>query len=376
MFRDATGWHLELLATGERGEGAFGVTGVPDHPLDTLLKQHQLAKLLGLDAPPVPTKMPNDEMVLHYPVPDWTANLRRAGSADQEGIVFVDELNSAPPALQPALMGLVLDKRIGGSQLGKRVRVIGAMNPIGHAAGGWDLAAPVANRFGHLRWDCPDVDEWTAWLCGGSTQLAAVDVDAEEKRVMETWPDAYAKASGLVAAFVRRRPELLHKQPPDNDPAASGPWPSPRTWEFATRALAASYVHGLTEVEADELLSSFVGVDAASEFVAWIENQDLPDPADLLDGNVKWAHDVERFDRTVAVLASCTALVTPPTAIKRDKRADALWGLLATLMDSAKDLAVPPAKALAQAGLQRCPSARTVMVKMHNVVMAARDKAF
>ncbi len=52
----------------------------------------------------------------------------------------------------------------------------------------------------------------------------------EEERVMNAWPNAEAKAKGLVAGFLRRRPELLHKQPKADDPQASRAWPSRRTW--------------------------------------------------------------------------------------------------------------------------------------------------
>jgi MoxR-like ATPase len=348
-FRDlgkATNLHCEILSIGERGEGALGVT-------------------------PVPTGE-NGGTVLEYPPPEWKRSLRTEGG-EEAGWVLVDEINTAPPALQPALMGLVLDKRIGGSQLGNRVRIFGAMNPVGHAAGGWDIAAPVANRFGHLQWDPPTADEWASWLVGGAgAGMEPIDVDAEEARVMRAWPEAWAQASGLVAAFTRRRPELLHKMPADNDPAQSGPWPSPRTWEFATRALATAQVHGLTEVETDELISAFVGVAAAAEFVAWIEAQDLPNPADLLDGNVQWTHDPQRLDRTAAVLGACTALVAPKNAVKRDKRAEALWAIMQHVAQDAKDLTVPSITSLAEAGLQKSPIARKVLSNVLGVLDAAR----
>lgn len=354
QLKQRTSLHVEIMSVGERGEGAFGVV-------------------------PVPVENGGGRTVLTYPAPEWTRALRVDEDGTEAGFILVDEINTAAPALQPALMGAVLDKRFGGHTCGKRVRIIGAMNPVGHAAGGWDLPAPTANRFGHLDWTCPTADEWGNWLLGGNESLQPIDVDVEEKRVLDSWPAAWAKASGLVAAFVRRRPELLHKMPPDGDPAQSRAWPSPRTWEFATRALASATVHGLTEIEADEFIAAFVGTDAAAEFVAWVQDQDLPEPADLLDGNSTWKHDPTRLDRTSAVLGACVALVTPKNSVKREARTKAAWALLATV--DAKDMIVPAATTLAQAGLgtswarkAKCKAALDTMSRMSAVMEAAKDK--
>ena len=206
-------WRLpiEELCPGERGEGQFGVVPVPSGT--------------------------NGEAVLSYPPPEWVRNLRTEHG--ECGIVFLDEITTAPPALQPALLGLIQRRRIGAHAFGPRVRVLGAANPSGQAAGGWDLAPPVANRLGHMDWGSPDAEAWGAWLIGGQEDEAAHDPLAREAEVWGQWPAAWAGARGIVSGFIRRRPELLHKMPPDGDPAQSRAWPSPRTGEYAARALAA-----------------------------------------------------------------------------------------------------------------------------------------
>jgi len=338
-------FHCEALAPGERGEGAFGVT-------------------------PVPVENGHGT-VLDYPPPEWVRSLRLEDDSEA-GVVFLDELNTAPPALSPALLGAIQERRIGGHCFGPRVRVIGAANPVGHAAGGWDLAAPVANRLGHIDWPAPEPDEWGTWLVGGENESVEVrDPLAEEARVLKAWSGAFAKAAGLAAAFVRRRPELLHKMPPDGDPAQSRAWPSPRTWEYAVRARASAEVHGLSDVEQEELIAAFIGSAAAGEWCVWIDEADLPEPADVLDGKTKWKHDPMRLDRTAAVLSSCAALVAPAKAEKRKARAEAMWKLMGEIMKDAKDVVVPAMKSMVQAGLHRSKEATPVLAKMHSVVSAA-----
>lgn len=279
--------------------------------------------------------------------------------------------NTAPPALQPALLGAIQERRIGGHTFGPRVRMIGAANPVGHAAGGWDLAAPVANRLGHIDWPSPEVDEWGAWMMGGAEDVIGMDSSAEERRVMAAWPEAFAKATGLATAFVRRRPELLHKMPADGSPEQSRAWPSPRSWEYATRARAAAEIHSLSPVETDEFVTAFIGAGPAGEWGQWIDEADLPEPALVLDGKQKFEHNPERLDRTMAVLSSCAALVAPAKAAKRKDRSKALWGILAGVMDDAKDIVVPAMQAMVRAGLQKQTEARPVLAKMHSVVSAA-----
>lgn len=353
MIARSCGWHCEHLAPGERAEGAFGVT-------------------------PVPMQDADDRTWLHYPAPEWVRSLRMPIPGtnghqewEESGIVFLDELNTAPPALQPALLGAIQERRIGGHEFGPRVRVIGAANPVGHAAGGWDLAAPVANRLGHITWPAPEPDEWGAWLLAGDEDVEPTDSRIEEGRVAKAWPSAFAKASGLAVAFIRRRPELLHKMPEDGDQAQSRAWPSPRSWEYAARARASAEVHGLNEIDTDELVTAFLGQGAAGEWGTWIEEADLPEPGDLLDGKIKFKHNPERLDRTDAVLSSCAALVAPKKAEKRKERNEALWALLEVVMEDAKDIVVPAMQTLVRAGLSKHKDARSVMAKMHSVVSAA-----
>src|SRR5262249_15965957 len=119
---EALGWDSEMLRPGERGEGALGVVPVPSE----------------------------DRKVLHYPLPDWAARLARAGGG---AVPFPDEIGSCAPALQPAIMGLALDGIIAGQKLPAHVRRIAAANPIDQAAGGWELAPALSNRFIHLTWE-------------------------------------------------------------------------------------------------------------------------------------------------------------------------------------------------------------------------------
>ncbi len=322
---------LEILSPGERGEGAFGVTPMPDA-----------------------------DGYISYPPPRWTERF----TPEAGGFLFVDELTTAPPAIQSALLGLILKKRIGGATMNGRVRVVGAANPVSDAAGGWDLAPPVANRLGHLNWEAPNESDWTDWLMGNIDDTAgtiepAADVEA---RVLKAWTPYWAACRGIVAGFVRANPAALHRQPPSGHPDASRAWPSHRSWEFATRALTTARVHGLSEADGDELAAAFVGAGTIGELVEYRHKADLPDPTDVLDGKVKFKPDFKRLDRTYAVLGSTTSIVMSGVTacggaanVKKDavtsRRLDALAELLIEVSDGAVDLTWNSARAIATAGL-------------------------
>jgi hypothetical protein len=289
--------------------------------------------------------IPGKGNTVTYAPPDWAV----AAAEAQHAVVFLDEISCTAPATQAALLRVVLDRVCGGFQLPDTVRIIAAQNSVEDAAGGYDLAMPLANRFGTISdWHAPDERAWGAWLLGagnGDETVSTTTPQAEQERVLALWPSQYAQAAGIISTFISRHPSLLHVQPAAGSPQASLPWPSRRTWTMATRALAASVIHSLDESETDRYVGSFVGTAAMTELRTWLANMDLPDPGAVLDGEVEFEHDRDRLDRTITVFSSCAALVSPKTAAKRESRAAALWGLLNKHMDQA-DVCYPAVRAL------------------------------
>jgi hypothetical protein len=250
------------------------------------------------------------------------------------------------------------------------------MNPVEQAAGGYDLAPPLANRFGHIKMETVSVDAWADWLLGaganGDNEVKPLDPETEEKRVLEAWPAPFAKASGLVTGFLKARPGLLHQMPKEGDPAASRAWPSLRTWEMATRALASAEIHGLDGSDTEDLIGAFIGVPAAAEFYQWRKNADLPNPEDVLDGKVKFEPDPKRLDIAMAVFSSCAALVCQPKCDKKTTRVAKLWSILDdTVKAERADLVVPAARALVRARLSGTADSRPVMKRLHPILIAA-----
>src|SRR6202161_1878549 len=86
---------------------------------------------------------------VRFAPPAWARRLAEAG----RGLLFLDELSTAPPAVQAALLRVVLERVVGDLDLPAEVAVVAAANPPEQAADGWDLSAPLANRLCHLTWE-------------------------------------------------------------------------------------------------------------------------------------------------------------------------------------------------------------------------------
>lgn len=373
------GLPCETLSPSERGEGAFGVVPVPGHDEAGLAAAMELVKKLGSRASDA--DLAADSLMrlapvntLHYPRPDWCGKFDLTG----RGVVFVDEMTSVPPALSAPLMGLVLARRVGGFTLPKGVRAIGAANPPEQAANGYDLPPPLANRFGHIDWPKPSVNDHAAFMLRGENFLAerSVAADAaerEEERVLAAWAPAYAREVGFEVSFLHRFPNHKNRMPKLDDPKSGRAWPSDRSWEAATRAAASADVHGLNGSAKEEFIGAFIGQGVASEWFQFREQADMPDAGRVLDGLEKWKHEPKRMDRTLCLFSACAALVTPEKAEKRKDRVDAFWGLLGDYVGGKRDMdvCVMACRAMVTAGLHGTKESKVVLSAINPMLKGA-----
>ena len=170
------------------------------------------------------------------------------------GILFLDEINAAAPSVSAAAYQLILDRRLGSYQVPEGWAIFAAGNRQGDRGVTYAMPAPLANRFSHYEVDV-NVDDWVAW----------------------------ANRSGIderLIGFLRFRPDLLFDYDAAQSPIA---FPSPRSWEFAHRALRKFARHPELVGGA---LQACVGEAAAVECHAFIESlEKLPDLDAIVAGD-------------------------------------------------------------------------------------------
>jgi hypothetical protein len=163
--------------------------------------------------------------------PRWARNL----AMQERGVLFLDEISTAPPAVQAALLRVVLERVVGDLELPDGIVVVAAANPPEFAADGWDLSPPLANRFCHLDWPV-EAHAFAEGLSGGWPAPVVPHLPAG-------WDSQVALGRGLISGFVSVRPTLVVHMPQDGSSAGRG-WPSPRSWEMAARLWRAAAVAG------------------------------------------------------------------------------------------------------------------------------------
>jgi hypothetical protein len=207
--------------------------------------------------------------------PDWAQRLAETDA----GILFTDEVNTAPPSVQAALLRVCLDKVAGDCELGLDTSVIAAANPPEQAADGWDLAAPLANRFCHLDWSLP-LEVVRMGLSGTWPTYEFTKADPEKLK-----SDLESEKS-IVSGFLTSRPDLVTALPNSNADQGRA-FPTPRSWESA--ALLSAYISAsnLSEGVRRLLLKGAIGIAAAAEYITYRNNLDLPNPEQILSAPEK-----------------------------------------------------------------------------------------
>ncbi len=188
---------------------------------------------------------------VEWAVPALLPDAARHGS---EGILFLDEITSAPPAVSAAAYQLILDRRLGEYQVPADWAIFAAGNRQGDRGVTYSMPSPLANRFSHLEVET-NLDDWVTW---------AYRNGIDEK----------------VIAFLRFRPELLFDFDPAHNPVA---FPSPRSWEFAHRGLQKFSDHPAL---LQGTLQACVGPAAGVELHAFVNSlEQMPDLDAIVAGD-------------------------------------------------------------------------------------------
>jgi len=185
-----------------------------------------------------------------WAVPSMLPDAERHGAS---GVLFLDEINAAPPVVSAAAYQLILDRRLGDYRVPPGWAIFAAGNRQGDRGVTYSMPAPLANRFAHFTLDT-HLDDWVSWAHGAG-------IDAR------------------LIAFLRFRPDRLFAFDPAHNPVA---FPTPRSWEFAHRALCK---FGEEPELLRGALQACVGDAAGIELAAFIESlEQLPDLDAILAG--------------------------------------------------------------------------------------------
>ena len=170
-------------------------------------------------------------------------------------VLFLDEMNSAAPAVQAAAYQLILNRRVGQYKLPDNVLIVAAGNREADKGVTYRMPAPLANRFVHIEL-AVNFDDWLQW--------------AADNRIH----------TDVVGYLTFAKKDLY-----DFDPKSpSRSFATPRSWSFVSELLEDDDDENTTT----DLVSGAVGEGLAVKFMAHRKiASKLPNPTDILAGKVK-----------------------------------------------------------------------------------------
>lgn len=212
----------------------------------------QICDEMGLEMRDVRLSQMDPTDIKGFPCPDQAKGVMKwlppdffpPMKAKTKGLLFLDELSSAPQAVQAAAYQLTLDRAVGNYVLPEGWAIAAAGNRDIDRSIVNRMPAALANRLHHIDYEV-DLDDWVAHAMG-------------------------AKIAPELIAFLRFKSNLLHNFDPTQNPLA---FPTPRSWFMADSLIKAN----MSAADEYECLKGTVGEGAATEFVAFMKVvKDLP----------------------------------------------------------------------------------------------------
>ena len=171
-----------------------------------------------------------------------------------KGILFLDEINTAPPAVQASAYQLILDRRVGEYELPEGWSIVAAGNRENDRGVVYKMPPPLANRFVHFEMEV-DFNDWKAWAYAAKIESSIIAYLAYDKSMLFTF-DATSNEKSFA---------------------------TPRSWEYVDSIIKSC-------IEADLILDSIsgaVGREAAIGYLSFKKiMKDLPDLNRVIDGSL------------------------------------------------------------------------------------------
>ncbi len=163
----------------------------------------------------------------------------------REGILFLDEINTAPPAVQASAYQLILDRKVGEYTLPAGWSIVAAGNRENDRGVVYKMPPPLANRFVHFEMEV-DFADWKRWAYGAGIESSIIAYLEYDRQMLFTFdPTSHAKA-----------------------------FATPRSWEYVDSIVKSAIAE---ELHLD-VISGAVGREAAIGYLSYRKVMDeLPD---------------------------------------------------------------------------------------------------
>ena len=171
-----------------------------------------------------------------------------------KGILFLDEINTAPPAVQASAYQLILDRRVGEYELPEGWSIVAAGNRETDRGVVYKMPPPLANRFVHFEMEV-DFNDWKSWAYAAKIESSIIAYLAYDKSMLFTF------------------------DPTSNEKSFA----TPRSWEYVDSIIKSG-------IESELILDSISGAVGRESAIGYLSfkkvMKDLPDLNRILDGTL------------------------------------------------------------------------------------------
>jgi len=200
---------------------------------------------------------------------------------DSKGILFLDEINTAPPAVQASAYQLILDRKVGEYELPEGWSIIAAGNRETDRGLVYKMPPPLANRFVHFEMEV-DFEDWKAWAYSTKIDASIIGYLSYDKAMLFTF-DATSNEKSFA---------------------------TPRSWAYVDTIVK-------SEIEAELILDSIsgaVGREAAIGYISFKKvMNDLPNLNTILDGTLTELEDDDAKVMMALSIGLVNALIDKPS---------------------------------------------------------------
>ena len=174
-------------------------------------------------------------------------------------VVFLDELNSAPPSVQAAAYQLVLNGRIGQYTMPGNVKIVAAGNRETDRGVTYRMPSPLANRFRHINMEV-NFEDWSVWAVNNTVH------------------------QDVIGYLTYSKADLF-----DFDPKTSSQsFATPRSWNYVSEILNTEGFDTASDFQQKAEIAGAIGEGMAIKFVEHRKiASKLPNPDQILNGDVK-----------------------------------------------------------------------------------------
>lgn len=238
--------NMPLFIHGSPGIGKSYIVNDIAKEYDYEIRDVRLSQLDAVDLRGIPS-IENSQTV-------WMAPIFLPTDEHSKGILFLDELNSAPASVQAAIYQLILDRKIGEYTLPKEWRIVCAGNKIDDKGIVFRLPSPLVNRMVHIVLEAR-YDDFKQWAIKN-------------------------KLHSYVIGFLGFRPDLL-SVPISANHETNPAFCTPRSWNMLSNIL-----HNSSDInKISPIIYGTVGYAAGIEFSSFVKiYEDLPNVESILNG--------------------------------------------------------------------------------------------